>query len=137
MKTKALLTLACLFCCFGLSAQQQELTPEQQEKKMRESIEKYIEDLERALDLDPGQVFYLDSIMFHNYEEMTNEMNVLNSNKVENADLYIRVRDKWDEKSYQAIRKILNDEQWGKYLKRGAGRAKKARDKREAKRNEQ
>ena len=41
------------------------------------------------------------------------------------------------EKNYNALHAILNEEQWTKYLKTGAARDKKARDKREAKRQQQ
>jgi len=40
------------------------------------------------------------------------------------------------EKIYESFRKILNEEQWQKYLKSGALKAKNARDKREQKRNQ-
>ena len=37
------------------------------------------------------------------------------------------------EQIYQAMHKVFNEEQWEKYLKSGAARDKKARDKRAAK----
>ena len=54
--------------------------------------------------------------------------------KVESSDIYQQIQDKWSEQMYLAIHKILNEQQWEKYLKQGAAREKKARDKRANKR---
>lgn len=106
-----------------------------EEKQMRKAIDTSIENLTSLLKLEDWQVFYLDSIMTHDYEAMTQEINVLRNAKMSNQDAYISVQDKWSEKMYQAFRGIFNDEQWAKYLKSGAGREKKARDKRALKKN--
>lgn len=106
-----------------------------EEKQMRKAIDTSIENLTSLLKLEDWQVFYLDSIMTHDYEAMTQEINVLRNAKMSNQDAYISVQDKWSEKMYQAFRGIFNDEQWAKYLKSGAGREKKARDKRAQKKN--
>lgn len=106
-----------------------------EEKQMRKAIDASIENLSTLLKLEDWQVFYLDSIMTHDYEAMTQEINVLRDAKMSNQDAYIMVQDKWSEKMYQAFRGIFNDEQWTKYLKSGAGREKKARDKRALKKS--
>ena len=106
-----------------------------EEKQMRKAIDTSIENLTSLLKLEDWQVFYLDSIMTHDYEAMTQEINVLRNAKMSNQDAYISVQDKWSEKMYQAFRGIFNDEQWTKYLKSGAGREKKARDKRALKKS--
>lgn len=135
MKTKhILLTVVGLLMFLVASAQEQPLTPEQRAKKMREAIDKMVEDYERNLQLEDWQAFYADSILTHNLEERNKEMEAMASNKVANYDLYTMVGDKWEEETYKAFRRILTDEQWKKYLKSGAGRAKKARDQRAAKR---
>ena len=135
MKTKhILLTVVGLLMFLAASAQEQPLTPEQRAKKMREAIDKMVEDYERNLQLEDWQAFYADSILTHNMEERNKEMEALMANKVENYDLYTLIGDKWDEETYNAFRKILTDEQWKKFLKSGAARAKKARDQRAAKR---
>ena len=53
--------------------------------------------------------------------------------KVSNSSIYIAVQDKWRDKMDAAFRKVLNDEQWAKYLKNGAAKAQKGREKRKAK----
>ena len=105
-------------------------SPQDEEKQMRKAIDASIENLSTLLKLEDWQGFYLDSIMTHDYEAMTQEINVLRDAKISNQHAYIMVQDKWSEKMYQAFRGIFNDEQWTKYLKSGAGREKKARDKR-------
>jgi hypothetical protein len=115
-------------------AQQQPLTPEQEEKKMREGIEQLVLHYEETLDLEVWQTFYVDSILVHNYTAMSEETKALAENRVENAELYQMISDKWENATYDAFRKILDDAQWKKYLKGGASRAKKSRDIRAAKR---
>lgn len=117
----------------GASAQER-LTPEQQEKQLYESIEKQVDRMTENLKLADWQIFYADSILTHNYTAMSKELEKLSSSKVSNSDLYYAAQDKWMEATYNAFRKILNDQQWEKYLKTGAMREKKARDKRAAKR---
>ena len=75
----------------------------------------------------------MDSILNHDYRAMQEELNSLASAKVSNSDIYMKTSDKWAENIYQAFRKVLNDDQWTKYLKSGAAREKKAREKRKAK----
>ena len=104
-------------------------------KQIRESIDKQIDNYAAVLDLEDWQVFYVDSIMTHDYEAMRVELKSLRDAKISNTDAYIRTQDKWLEQMYVALQKVFNEEQWAKYLKTGAARDKKARDKRAAKRN--
>ena len=105
-----------------------------EDKRMDESIEQVLENLERTLSLESWQVFYLDSIMRHDYTEMRDELKQLQASKATNADLYNQIQDKWMEQMYNAFEVVLDEPQWNKYLKAGAAREKKARDKRAAKR---
>ena len=135
MKTKhILIVLIGMLMPLAARAQQQPLTPEQEEKKMREGIEQLVLHYEETLDLEVWQTFYVDSILVHNYTAMSEETKALAENRVENAELYQMISDKWENATYDAFRKILDDAQWKKYLKGGASRAKKSRDIRAAKR---
>lgn len=128
------LTVVCLtISVLTVFAQQNPPSPEEQEKKLAEYIEKEVDRLEMTLKLEDWQVFYVDSILNHDYRAMHEEMNSLSSAKVSNYDIYTRASDKWAENIYVAFRKVLNDSQWEKYLKSGAAREKKAREKRKAK----
>lgn len=111
---------------------QEPKTPEQKEKELRESIGKQLDLMTENLNLEEWQVFYMDSIMVHDYHGLSEELESLQKSGVENLNLYQHAQDKWAEKIYTAFRKVLNDQQWAKYLKTGAAREKKMRDKRAA-----
>lgn len=119
---------------FSLPLMPQQQSPQEQEKMLRENIEKSLEKYERTLELEYWQVFYMDSILTHDYGAMMAEMEEKSKAKVESSDIYQQIQDKWSEQMYLAIHKILNEQQWEKYLKQGAAREKKARDKRANKR---
>ena len=107
-------------------AQQKERTPE-------EIASQEAEKLETLLGLEGWQVFYVDSILQNNYSHMQAELYGLRDSKVENVDLYVSVRDKWNQLTYDAFSKVFNEDQWNRYLKSGAGKEMKLRQKRAAK----
>ena len=117
------------FCAF---AQQQ--SPEEEAKQFREALDKTVDNYTDQFDLEIWQTFYVDSILTHDYEAMRDELKGLQAAKMSNSDAYTRVQDKWMEQMYVSLQKVFNEEQWAKYLKTGAARDKKARDKRAAKR---
>ena len=129
-----------LFICLlfvsspALFAQEQTKEEMEQEKQFRESLDKLIEQYESDFNLESWQVFYVDSILTHDFTAMTDELKAMGKSKVENSDLYQAVRDKWSEKIYNSMHGVLDEQQWAKYLKSGAGKDKKARDKRKEKR---
>lgn len=115
--------------CLPASAQSGQ-KKEDKEKKMDEFIQNQVSNLENSLKLETWQTFYVDSILNHDYRAMQDELDNLSSAKVSNTDIYIRTQDKWNEQIYQALSKVMNETQWNKYLKMGAAREKKFRDKR-------
>lgn len=106
----------------------------EEQKRIREAIDAQIEDYTELLKLQDWQIFYVDSIMTHDYEQLRLELAELTAAKMSNSEAYIRVQDKWMEQMYQSFRKVFDKDQWVKYEKSGAAREKKNRDKREAKR---
>ena len=126
-----------LFCGFSmsLSAQEKSADEKKAEKDFHDSVEREIDRLTHLLDLEDWQIFYVDSIMNHDYKAMQAEMKELQQRKVSNTDMYYDIQYKWQDKIYEAYEKVFNEEQWAKYLKNGAARDKKNRDKRRAKRN--
>lgn len=112
---------------------QNQMSPEEEAKKLREGIDKEIDRLTTLLDLADWQVFYVDSTLTFNIESMRAEQKALAAAKVSNTDLYWETNDKWQEATYVQYRKIFNDKQWERYLKSGGAKEKKARDKRAAK----
>ena len=115
------------------AAQQKPPTEEEQAKQLEEFILNEIDRYETTLNLEDWQVFYTDSVLHHDYLALQDELKGLRDSKVSNIDLYTQVQDKWAEQMYQAFRKFLDDDQWAKYLKQGAERDRKAREKRKEK----
>lgn len=132
MKIYRLLSILAVYTLLatGLHAQNAPQTKEQRDKQMLEYIDKEVQRLSDMLKLEYWQEFYVDSILTHNLSAMAEELAQLQQAKVENADLYLDVRDKWNEATDQALARVFDETQWKKYLKTGAGREKKARDKR-------
>ena len=127
--------IAALLLLPMLSGAQQPQSEEEAVKQMREAIDQTVENYEKVLGLEDWQTFYVDSILTHDYDALRLELKGLQVAKMSNADVYQQVQDKWAEQIYVAMQKVLDDKQWAKYLKNGAAREKKARDKRAAKRN--
>ncbi|MBR1959671.1 MAG: hypothetical protein IKA34_03765 [Bacteroidales bacterium] len=130
MKLKVLLLISFLmiFSCFAASAQQQEEQPD-----IFEQAEMEADRLQRVLDLEDWQVFYVDSTLKHDFPAMMAEYEELRNSKVSNTSMYVAVQDKWMEQIDATYRKIFTEEQWAAYLKQGAAKAQKARAKRKAK----
>ena len=118
----------------AFAQQQGPQTPEQREKQMYENIQKQVDNMAESLDLEDWQIFYADSILTTNFGVLAKEFEDLGKNKVSDPEVYSRLQDACMEKNYNAFRRILNEQQWAKYLKTGAARDKKARDKRAEKR---
>ena len=117
----------------GLAAQDMSAEEKKAEKEFYDSIQREVDRLEGLLKLEDWQVFYVDSIMTHDYKAMQEELTDLRNKKVSNTDMYYEIQDKWHEKMYVAFEGLFNEDQWAKYLKSGAARDKKNRDKRLAK----
>lgn len=134
MKIFGILLLSLL--TLSAAAQQQGQSEQdkiKEEKQLREYIDKNVEQTGINLGLEDWQLFYVDSILTHDVTAMTAEIKQLQASKVSNSAVYEQVQDKWLEAIYQAMGKVLNEDQWNKYLKQGAAREKKARDKRKVK----
>lgn len=130
-----ILTAAFLLVAVPVTVKAQELTPQekQAEQELYESVNTQIDRMTEQLELNDYQIFYLDSILVHDYKAMQAELKALQDKKVSNADLYYDVQYKWQDQVYYSIQKLLDEDQWAKYLKSGAERDKKARDKKRAK----
>ncbi len=98
-----------------------------------ESAATEAERLGNLLKLEDWQIFYVDSTLQHDYVALKNELEQLKLSKVENYDLYVKVQDKWMDRIDNSYKKFFNDKQWAAYLKSGAGKAQKAREKRKIK----
>ena len=129
----------CVIAFFILSVpaakaqNQQPQTPEQKEKQLLEYVDKEVERLTNLLNLEYWQEFYVDSTLTHDLKALQEELEKLQSAKVENADLYQDVQDKWLQQIDDNYKRYFTEEQWKKYWKSGGERAWKAREKRKKK----
>lgn len=125
----------CILAAMLLLAQAQSLFAQQkpEEQDIYEQIELEADRLQRVLELEDWQVFYVDSTLKHDYPAMQAEVMKLAEAKVANRDMYIMVQDKWMEQIDATYKRIFTPEQWAAYLKQGAGKAQKAREKRRLK----
>lgn len=121
---KTIIAALALAASFGLYAQ------EPQEPDFYELAEKETERLQRVVKLEDWQVFYVDSILVHDYMAMNEDLRKLQANKISNASIYQSVQDKWFDQIDNSFRRFFTDEQWTLYLKQGAAKAQKARAKR-------
>lgn len=126
---RIILSTAALILSIASYAQQQE------EPDFYELAEKETERLQRTVKLEDWQLFYVDSVLVHDYMAMNDDLQRLQANKVSNSSIYQGIQDKWMEQIDHAFRKFFTDEQWEAYLKQGAAKARKARAKRAAKRS--
>lgn len=101
-----------------------------------EMAESEADRLQELLDLEDWQVFYVDSTLKNDYSCMQKEMEELQKAKVSNYTMYQSVQDRWMEKIDGSYRRIFTDEQWKHYLKSGAAKQQKAREKRRLKAEE-
>jgi hypothetical protein len=125
---KLFIVAAFLFLCsFVASAQ------EQKQPDIYQQAETEADRLQKLLDLEDWQVFYVDSTLKHDWPAMIAEYDDLRMKKVSNSSMYQAVQDKWMEQIDKTYEKIFNPEQWAAYLKTGAAKLQKAREKRKAK----
>lgn len=132
LKIRASVALATFFAlsffCCEANAQQQPKQPD-----IYEQAEMEADRLQRVLDLEDWQVFYVDSTLKHDFPAMMAEYDQLRKAKVANSSMYQDVQDKWMEQIDATYKRIFTPEQWAAYLKQGAAKAQKSREKRRLK----
>ena len=121
--------LASSVFSIGVFAQSQD----KKEPSMEELASQEADRLGETLDLADWQIFYVDSTLQHDYIALDAELKDLQKSKVGNTDIYVAVQDKWMQQIYNTFQKIFTEDQWNAYLKSGAAKQQKARDKRKAK----
>lgn len=91
----------------------------QQEKELtfEEMVAKEAERIQKILNLEDHQVFWVDSILLHDMGKMQEEANDLKRKGMQEFSSYKAVQDKWMQKIDSAYAKIFTEEQWKNYLK--------------------
>lgn len=106
---------------------------EQKQPTPEEMAAKEADRLADLLKLEYWQVFYVDSTLQHDYAAWQEEVKKLQAARVDNYDLYTITSDKWMEQIDKTYKKFFTPQQWAAYLKSGAAKQQKAREKRKAK----
>ena len=109
--------IAALFMILQVApafAQQQ--NPDE-EKSPEELAIEMAESLEKDLNLDATQMFLVDSIFRHNYVAMVDDINNMRKMGVQDPRNYKAVSDQWTEKNLAALKKVLTEQQYIRYLK--------------------
>ena len=107
------------------SAQQQPEKPD-----LNVMAEEEADKLQKLLDLEDWQVFYVDSTLKANYAALQVEFDNLQKAKVTNNAIYQEAQDKFWDRVEASYKKYFTDKQWALYLKNGAAKAQKQRAKR-------
>ena len=121
-----LISVFSLFTSYEASAQDPE-PPD-----MNQIAEEEADKLQRLLNLEDWQVFYVDSTLKANYAQLKAEYDKLQTSKVGNIVLYQEAHDRCSDRIDAAYKAIFNDKQWAQYLKNGAAKLQKQRAKRKA-----
>jgi hypothetical protein len=99
-------------CCTQLSAQQQ---PEQ--KSPEEMAIDEANKLEKELMLNGAQLFYVDSTLRNNFMGLSDDMQALRTRGSQDMNSYNTIREKWINRTMEAFKGILDEQQYIKYLK--------------------
>ena len=123
-----ILCLAMGFILAGLSteAMAQSQEPVDIELLAEEEANRYQE----LLDLEDWQVFYVDSTLKANFNTLQVELEKLHRAKVTNTSLFQKVKDDCWDRIDADFKKWFTEKQWAAYLKNGAAKLQKQREKR-------
>jgi hemerythrin-like domain-containing protein len=130
---KLVLSATFMMFLFAFTGAFEANAQEQKQPDIYQQAEAEADRLQRFLELEDWQVFYVDSTLKHDYPAMIAEYEKLRSSKITNTGMYQAVQDKWMDQIDQTYKRIFTPEQWAAYLKSGAAKMQKAREKRKAK----
>ena len=93
------------------------LAQEQEQESPEEIAIKMANRLESDLKLNSTQLFYVDSIFRHNYTEMFAAIEEARARGSQDQQTYKTISDKWMQKTYDAMKAVLDEQQYIRYLK--------------------
>ncbi|WRQ32394.1 hypothetical protein U5907_07350 [Bacteroidales bacterium MB20-C3-3] len=106
----SLSTLILFFANYSALGQEPQKTP-------LEMASEQADRLQRDLKLADHQLFYIDSILQYNFQALTNEIEEMKKAGLQSRDTYFNAQKKWGQKTEEAFEKILDKEQFIRYLK--------------------
>ncbi len=103
-------TIVLLGANTAFAQDDKEITPE-------EYAEKQVKTLTTRLQLTESQEFYVDSILTHNYVGLKKDMDDLQRSGMQDPQTYRQCNEMWQDKTIAAMKKVLDEQQFIKYLK--------------------
>lgn len=133
MKFYTRMLVVFLALMFGFSSMDSYAQQQPQKMDLNVMAEEEADKLQKLLDLEDWQVFYVDSTLKANYAALQAEFDKLQKSKVTNAAIYQEAQDKCWDKIEATYKKYFTEAQWALYLKNGAAKHQKQRAKRREK----
>lgn len=108
-------TLFCFLTITALLCFNNAIAQEQPEKSPEEMAIEEAERLEDELKLSGTQMFYVDSILRHNFQLMYDDFEALKQRGSQDVDTYNAVSEKWVQKIIDALKPVLDEQQHIRY----------------------
>ena len=109
--------LFCFLTIAALLAFNNAFAQEQPEKSPEEMAIEEVERLGKELKLSGTQMFYVDSILRHDFVLMYEEVEGLKQRGSQDYNTYKAVSEKWVQKICNALKPYLDEQQYIRYLK--------------------
>lgn len=112
---KRTLLMALMFLVFGAVCSYAQNNDK--EPTIEEMAEKHTKDLVRRLGLNESQEFYVDSILVTNYTGVKSALEDLQRSGMQDPENYRHVNESWQQKTLDALKKVLDEQQYIGYLR--------------------
>ena len=105
------LTIAAMLLVNSANAQ------DQQQKSPEEMAIEVANKMEGELKLNSTQMFYMDSILRHNYTELYADIENARARGSQDQQTYKALSEKWMQKTFDALKGVLDEQQYIRFLK--------------------
>lgn len=128
---KSYMYILCMVMAFFIAGLSSEVMAQTQEPVDIELLaEEEANRYQELLKLEDWQVFYVDSTLKANFNTLQIELEKLHKAKVTNTSLFQKVKDDCWDRIDADFKKWFTEKQWAAYLKSGAAKLQKQREKR-------
>ena len=128
---KPYMYILCIVMTFFIAGLSSEVMAQTQEPVDIELLaEEEANRYQELLKLEDWQVFYVDSTLKANFNTLQIELEKLHRSKVTNTSLFQKVKDDCWDRIDADFKKWFTEKQWAAYLKSGAAKLQKQREKR-------
>ncbi len=114
---KSIQTISLLLITLALSFTPKVFYGQEPEKSPEQMATEQADRLQKDLGLADHQVFFVDSVLQFNFAGLTKEIEEMQKAGIQSRDSYMNAQKKWGLKTEEAFEKILDNDQFLKYLK--------------------